>query len=698
MQSPPNPKATGVPAGTVPTGPPKKPGGLAAFLLAHWGKLLSGVVLLNLLAGGVTALLLWKDKQAKAKPAEIASFPVSIRVVPSNAVVKVDGQIRDVSQGIQLSRGPHTITATLDGYDNAETKIDVLDGATSPVELRLSPLTMSLQFFAKLPGAAVLFDGGQIEASSEGWFQVPNVSAGAHTIELRGGPVQAKLTFQAAPPGPPTLSGPIEAMNALVVAASYASDGRAQFAASGGPAVVKVTRKDAAPNPIELAMDAKQPKDATLGPAEWDLVLQERGRPDFSAALRTGNAPMLAVLLRTDLGQVDVTVDPADARVTMDRQGRTLPSWRAKNSAKVSFANLEAGDYRLRVEKDGFDPQERTIKLAKGGHPAEAVKLVEKPKKSSLEITGLPAGAEGSVTIDNQPSGTLTAPAFQYAQAEPGRRTVRLSIRNWDVDPVPVQFNAGETVRLAFDAFKPRKRFGRMDGQILPATATLTLSDPQGNKQVKKVAEMSQFNLEFGRDYSLLIEAPNHRPATVSGIQVRDTANERTYHIGARKLEEIARPKVAPPPPQVTTVTLPGWNDPTVWGAGQDDWRQYRKGDPTSMDAPSGNITFEVKLGRSIKWQTNFADSRNFVAVELRKDRLTRRRTVNGKREEEKNYPLPNSEIRKVRVSLSGDRTVHSVWDGGKWLVIDELGGNAAGKFVLSDDNKPVLRDFQYVR
>jgi hypothetical protein len=677
--------------------------------MANGGKLLIGVIGLNLIAGAIALVLLWKPKE-EPPPPQATSFPVTVAVVPANAVVRIDGQARDVSKEVLLEPGTHQIAASLDGYESAETRIFVSNaGGTPPVELRLNPLTLSVQFFAKLPGATLLFDGGQVQPGTDGYFVVPDVAAGEHSIEFRAGPVEAKLKFTAAPPAAPTLVGPPVAKNALLVTASYAGDGNTVVASSGGPATVRFTQAGeaaaaAGAAPIESGpVDATRTAPVTLSAAEWQVAIVERGRPNSVNALQTGKAPVLAVFLRTDLGQVDVSVEPAAAQVTLDRQGRNVPSWRGRVPGKVYFANLEAGEYRLKVSQDGFDPQEKLIAVAKGGHPVESVRLVEKPKKAVIEISGLPAGADGAVFLGSEQIGAVSGGSFQYTQANPGRSAIRLQVRNFDTDPVNAQLNAGETVRLTFDSFKPRKRLGRLDGQIAPASATVVLTDDKGVSQTKKVSELGQLGLEFGKEYTLRIEAQGFRPATVNGILVRDVGNERTFHLGARRLEEIPKPKAAPaPPPPPKAASLPGWDDSNVWVPGADGFRQYRKGSPIAFDAPGGTVIIDAKVGRSLKWQANFMDGRNHVYVEMRKDRLIRRRVVNGRKEDERNILLPggSNEMRRVRIVMSGETITHSLWDGSAWQELDELRGNdlGKGKFVLSDDNRPALREFQYTR
>jgi hypothetical protein len=669
------------------------------LVLRYWAKVLATLAILVVALGAVAAGLYVRNylRTRQAPPPTVATGLVRIDVNPSRAVVRIDGQVQDVRQELKLAVGPHTASAFLEGYDPAETKFDVKAEGNPPIELRLNPKTLSVRLLVRLSGADVLFDGQKVEPSGDDWFVVPSVTEGAHSIEVRypAAPVSAKVNFTASPGGVSSIQGPIETKGALVLAVSYAPGASTRFLTSAGPASVNVAEKDLGP------ITPTQPADADLPPGDWPVTLQEGGRKDPPYPLTIGAGPFLALFLRADLGQVSVDIQPPDATVRLERQGREIKGFRRRRWA---FPNLEPGEYLIRAQKDGFDSQDKRVNLAKGAHAVERIVLIEKPKKSGFEITGIPADLRGTVLLDNKPIGSL-APGFRFADVDPGQRAVKLSIRNYDTDPVSQAFAAGANVQLAFADFRPRKRYGKLNlrGVEPGAAVTVILVDEKsGRREMKRLAELSprEMPLEFDVEYTARFEAPGFRPATRK-VSVKDTPQESEFHLGRFTLEELPKQPTPTPPPR-RAETLPGWDNPNIWALGPEGWKQYKGGSSVQIEAPAGTIIFEIKFQGTAKWQVNYVDGDNQVSVELKKDRLIRRRTKDDKKEREKSVNLFGAvqEFRRVRITLRGDVIEHAIFDNGKWTPVDELDGNTLGKgrFVLSLNNRTFIRNFEYMR
>ncbi len=616
--------------------------GLRGFFHVHLVKLLAsfGIVLVAVLC--VTGAL-YLRKTRLAREAAAARVPVQIAVVPANA------------------------------------------------ELRVNPKALSVRLFVRLTGAAVSLDGERIEPSGGNWFVASNVRDGTHSLEVTVASVRAKIHFDAASASAPRLLGPIETKDALALALTYAPGTKAQLFTSSGPALVNVAGKDLGP------IDPTHPAEVELTPGDWPVTVQEGGRRDIPFSLEIGDVPFVALFLRTDLGQIDVAIQPSDAEVRLERQGRQLSG--SQQRSRWVFPNREPGEYILRAEKDGYESYQEAITLAKGGHLTKVFELVERPKKGTLEITGVPEGLDGAILLDGKEIGRLRS-AFRYSEVDPGIHTLFLAVRHYDVEPITKRFSAGEITGMSFAEFKTRIRHGTLDASgVEPASlVTATLRDKKGSSRPYKLADQSPrglIPLEFDQEYEVEFSAPGFKPRTKTGA-VQDIPSGNVFSVGRFTLEEIPKPLVTPKPQPVTR-TLLDWDNPNVWESDGDGWRQYKQGKSVEIDVSDGTITFEIKFTGTARWRLDFTNG-DFVSLELKRDRLIR--SSNRERSKTPEIFGMNSERRRVQIVMRDGHVEHSVSDGAQLTKVDDVALKTGlnGKFKLTLNNKTLLKSFQYLR
>jgi hypothetical protein len=119
-------------------------------------------------------------------------------------------------------------------------------------------------------------------------------------------------------------------------------------------------------------------------------------------------APSTRIVVSSPVAEATITVDG-------DKEPRALPF----------IAEVAPGKHTLRIAREGFAPEERTVEVASGGVTALDIGLKELPGK--VDVKG-PAGA--SAWIDGRPSGRL--PLSGPIEVTPGKHDVRVSLSGYE--------------------------------------------------------------------------------------------------------------------------------------------------------------------------------------------------------------------------------------------------------------------------
>jgi len=140
-------------------------------------------------------------------------------------------------------------------------------------------------------------------------------------------------------------------------------------------------------------------------------------------------------------GGLEIATTPAAARITID--GRS----QAKKSP-VTLKDLPAGDVEVRIEKDGYLPQAKVVKIPAGGTAQASFALqVDPAAPATLEIKVVPFA---TYFIDDQQVAANVASTRQTVR--PGTHTIRVVHPAFDPHEWKgVKVAPGKTVSLAFD-------------------------------------------------------------------------------------------------------------------------------------------------------------------------------------------------------------------------------------------------------
>jgi hypothetical protein len=158
-----------------------------------------------------------KRAQAEIDALRGALVPLQIRVEPPEAHVSIDGEALPAgatAQPVPVAPGAHTITARLDGYEQAVQAVEVQPGsAGATATLKLVPNKAYLVVRAPHPGLIIAIDGAP--AGTGTWSGL--VSPGRHMVQIYA-PGSAAQTFyvdavpgrtlEVPPPAPPAPPGP----------------------------------------------------------------------------------------------------------------------------------------------------------------------------------------------------------------------------------------------------------------------------------------------------------------------------------------------------------------------------------------------------------------------------------------------------------------------------------------------------------
>ena len=157
-------------------------------------------------------------------------------------------------------------------------------------------------------------------------------------------------------------------------------------------------------------------------------------------------APSTRLVVSSPVAEASITLDA-------DKEPRALPF----------ISEVAPGKHTLRITKDGFAPEERTVEVASGGVTALDIGLKELPGK--VDVKG-PAGA--SAWVDGRPSGRL--PLSAPIEVAAGKHDVRVSLSGYEEHHEEVEVTRGGsqsvTASMRF-TFQRKLAFGLAGGGAL---------------------------------------------------------------------------------------------------------------------------------------------------------------------------------------------------------------------------------------
>jgi hypothetical protein len=191
-------------------------------------------------------------------------------------------------------------------------------------------------------------------------------------------------------------------------------------------------------------------RDAPAGRPPPDREIPASKAP--AAGTPPASAPPPAVTSPAPAGNLLVRSTPAGATVFVDEERRGV--------TPLALQNLELGTRRVRIQRDGFNVEERQINLTRS-RPSRSVDVrLTRTAPAPRAVTpapAVPAARTGSLVIESRPSGATiilngreigTTP-MTIDDLEPGTYTVQLQLTNFRPIRTTVRVVAGARARAA---------------------------------------------------------------------------------------------------------------------------------------------------------------------------------------------------------------------------------------------------------
>jgi hypothetical protein len=371
---------------------------------------------------------------ASSSPA-VCEGQVLVRSDPAGAAVSVDGRRAADAAPALLERVPcgrHVVSLTAPYHEDAQQDVNVTAGRTEQVTLTLRRRKAQARVTTTPAGAEVTIDGQRRGVAPLAF----ELDWGEHRVRIDKpglGSVESTIVVDRAT---------AEYRFALPQVGSVQSPGAPTPSSScHGQLFVKTDPPGATIRVDARLLDEKSPVFAegiACGSRQVSATLPNHEDTDRHVTVQNGRAEQLALTLMPRRARLRITARPNGSEVFVNGQRR--------GQTPLMVDDLGWGEHRLRVEKAGFEPLERTLLLDRSFVEQDFVLTAAAPRMALLRIStfGFEAtsGVPGLLTL-----GLLTT---QYAievddkvimdwrfraeetsiQIPPGDHRLRILVRN----------------------------------------------------------------------------------------------------------------------------------------------------------------------------------------------------------------------------------------------------------------------------
>ncbi len=287
-------------------------------------------------------------------------------------------------------------------------------GANGPIVPQISTKP-TLRLYTDLVPGTVSVDGAAPQDLTDGELVLDNLQPGRHNIKVSGQNGSAGFDFDIVDNAAPQIIGTPTAVNAMAVLVS-AQDGKGRLYTNAPSAALLVDGKPVGDvGPDGLALD-------DLGKTDHDLqVARDRDRQRF--VLTYTPAPALTAYVKSDPNVGTVVIMAGRDGVNVFINDKPYRRVTAQGQLRIP---LKAGEYTIRVHKDGFiDPPPQTAEVKKAEDTEVAFRLDPILQFGTLQVRGAAPGTV--IYIDKQPAGTADENGnLNLANIKTGEHTVEL--------------------------------------------------------------------------------------------------------------------------------------------------------------------------------------------------------------------------------------------------------------------------------
>jgi hypothetical protein len=649
-------------------------GGLSRWVRIRNGKWVGiGSACVILLVAGL--VLLARRPRTTPAPPPGARALVHIHSSPG-ATIRINNEVRGTSDlQEEFPEGTYQIEAQLDGYQAKGSSFEVRAGAANSFDLTLEPASPAIRVSSDTGVGKITFDAQpSIDLQGAQWT-LDKLPPGDHTVKFTGPQGDASFVFSTNGNALPALKGAIATRGVLAVIVAGRGD-RLHVNCSDPSARVSLDAQTS----IAVTDQGADLGPVAPGPHQLTVSL---GHDEYKLDVDAGPAPALSTFLQSgqNIGTMLILTGQDKARVLLN--GKLQPGSTGQNG-QLRIANLEPGEYTVRVFKSGFqDAAEQKIRIRKGQQGKLNFSLQPIPHFAALRIQGGTPGAV--VSIDQQPVGTVQADGtLSLPAVNPGDHVVELRKDRFRPRQATKHFVAGAVVSL-----------GAAETALDAASGDLkiTFSAPDAAVTLTRAGE-SPIKVNSG---AVLTLPPGSY--ALSARMTNDITRSTTVEVTAGQSKSIDLP-LAP-------TGMAKWDDPQAWKSEKGNYI-HRGGDYVlyNTTSPSGTFVFSAMLlkGHRLQWVVNYTDPGNYEMFQMDENFFYRTIVRNGVKSNESKLPLKadKKSFRTMQIRISPAEVVHQTRNGDAWMVLDkwsESGLNLArGKFgfYIPGNDQVALSNFSY--
>ena len=332
------------------------------------------------------ALLLLQLPVAGAPPRAPARGTLAILSEPADCAVQIDREARGTTPlETELLPGDYGVTIQREGYRPEYRRVALAAGRRETLRVTLAPLTGLLLVHSTPDGAEITIDGADYGRTPA---LIPTLPLGSYRLRLALPGYRDKEVEVRLPDRVPC--------HVRVNLTSDSATLELACTPAGADVLVNGVRRGAAPCVIDR-----------IPAGEVAVEVRAPGFQPFTQTLKLaeGEAQRLDVRLTEQPATLLVVSLPDKARVYLDNE--------FKGETPLTLGDLAPGEHRVRVERPGFDPNARTLTLARGDNRTEEFRLAG--NTGSLLVTTEPDGV--TLLLDGEDRGKTAAAAGEGLRA-----------------------------------------------------------------------------------------------------------------------------------------------------------------------------------------------------------------------------------------------------------------------------------------
>ncbi|MFP6907002.1 MAG: PEGA domain-containing protein [Verrucomicrobiota bacterium] len=331
-----------------------------------------------LLVAGACLLGAGCDQGASSGSA-IGTGRIMVTTTPEGARILCNGESQGVSpvEITGLLGGRHLIVVEKEGFIEARKTVEIKPGQREGAEFILeTELGMAL-LHSEPQGAEVEVDGAARGVTP---LLLTDLSLGQHRVTME---------FSGFSPREIVIDTEDRRPQRYLV--SLASDsGKVTFNSTPSGASVFIDGRNIGNTPVTQDRIAK---------GSHEVEFRMDGFADYkeSLTIQSGTVDTMSAVLEPKPGSLRIVTIPDGARVYVNNEFR--------GEAPIELTDLAPGDYRVRTEVEGYEPDVKTVTVQNGRETIEEFRFIK--NSGTLQLSTVPAGVQ--VFIDGQSHGDSKA-------------------------------------------------------------------------------------------------------------------------------------------------------------------------------------------------------------------------------------------------------------------------------------------------